>query len=507
MLARFGLRYRMAASYVLVSACAVLVVEAALLAVMIPRIQAVNDSIQQARQHEVEAEENTIRIKAEGFALETATAVGRTASRAAARSSGSADEALLEEAGAKEFGSSPVARKADGDPANDAQVLATLGGRIVASNSAGVFAVGSQLPTPALGTAPRSGKDQLNGQVAGWATKPVELTDETGRLGRVIGVAYARLVVERTGDPKQSRGDADVSTEVAALVVPGAVILVLLLPVGALFGLLSTGQLIRRIRRLAEGTSAMARGDLKTRLPVSGGDEVGRLEQAFNSMAERLDGAVQAERNAAGSQARQVERSRIARELHDSISQDLFSASMLAGGLRKALPAGSPLRHQAESLERSLERTKREMRAMLLELRPIALEDEGLAEALEGLCRAYEARLGIRITSLITPPPLDPQVEHAVLRVVQEALGNAVRHGEPGAIELRVHDTGGRLAVTVHDDGKGFDPAQAARHHGMGLELMRERVSELGGTFEVASAPDRGTTVSVFLPGSTEGQR
>jgi signal transduction histidine kinase len=151
-------------------------------------------------------------------------------------------------------------------------------------------------------------------------------------------------------------------------------------------------------------------------------------------------------------------------------------------------------------MERSLARTMREMRAMLLELRPIALEDAGLAEALEELCRAYESRLGVDVSAHIDPVRLDPAAEHAALRVVQEAFGNAVRHGEPAAIELRVAERDGQVAVTVHDDGRGFDPAQAADRHGMGLTQMRERVTELGGGFEVRSAPGQGTTVTVLLP-------
>jgi signal transduction histidine kinase len=244
----------------------------------------------------------------------------------------------------------------------------------------------------------------------------------------------------------------------------------------------------------------MAGGDLKVRIPVAGGDEVAVLEQGFNAMAEQLQAAVRAERERAESTARRDERTRIARELHDSISQDLFSVSLLAGGLRRALPSESGLRRQAESMEHTLERTMREMRAMMLELRPVALEDLGLAAALDGLCEAYEVRLGLRITTDIGVPRLKPQVELAVLRVVQEALGNAVRHGRPEAIELRVAEHDGQVSVLISDDGQGFDEQRVGERHGMGLELMRERVNELGGTFELASTPEQGTTVRVLIP-------
>ncbi|MBE1490788.1 HAMP domain-containing sensor histidine kinase [Plantactinospora soyae] len=515
MFSRFGLRSRMAVSYVLVSAAAVLVVETAVLAVMVPRIGAANDTLEQARQRAIEAQDTARQGKAEFLALQTAAAAGDDASVAAAgRLLGSSDEKLLVAAATVVAGPSQPEQHRDG-VSDHLRALATVDGRVVGSGPGGHVARNLRLPAEAISDSARGGRTEANGRPASWAAEPVEITDPTGTR-RVIGIAYALLwdpdparkrdaskpvngTTSAAGEGGRKPEDAIVPG-IGSLVLPGAVVLVLLLPVGALFGLFSTGRLIRRIRRLAGATSAMAGGDLGARLPVSGADEVGRLEQAFNAMAERLEAARQAERRAAGSEARRAERTRIARELHDSMTQELFSASLLAGGLRKALRTSAELRPQAESLERSLERTMREMRAMLLELRPVALEDAGLAEALAELCRAYEVRLGITIATSIEPPWLDAPVEHAVLRVVQEALGNAVRHAEPGTIELRVAAIRGQVAVTVQDDGRGFDPAATADRHGMGLTLMRERVGELGGTLDLVSAPERGTTVRVLLP-------
>jgi signal transduction histidine kinase len=134
-----------------------------------------------------------------------------------------------------------------------------------------------------------------------------------------------------------------------------------------------------------------------------------------------------------------------------------------------------------------------------MELRPVALEDAGLAAALEEMCRAYETRLGIPITARINLSNLTPSVEHAVLRVVQEALGNAVRHGNPATIEVDVNGEGEKVTLTIRDDGTGFDLDRVAERHGMGLELIRERVEELGGTVQVVTAPQQGTTVQVTM--------
>ncbi|MFI5916523.1 ATP-binding protein [Dactylosporangium sp. NPDC051541] len=525
MLSHLGLRSRMAASYVLVSAAAVILVEFALLLAMLPQFREADTAANKAQERAIEAEQNLTRVTVQSFAHDLATEVGRTAT-VNARAGNRTDSALIAEAAAGGFLERPaVAPSASGtgvaQTGDIVQVLADTDGRVIAADPAGAYQPGASLPAAARGPAPADGRAEEKRRTYAWATAPIEIVAADGTVQRTIGVAYIEM------DPKAGAGggtgaptptadkdgpepagpaaskDAEAETPnhaIPSLVLPGAVVLALLVPVGALFGLLSTGRLIRRIRRLSDGTAAMAGGDLRVRIPVSGGDEVGRLERAFNAMAERLGAAVDEQRAAAGAEARRAERGRIARELHDSISQDLFSVSLVAAGMRKALAPGSALQEQAESMERALARTMREMRALLLELRPIQLEDAGLVAALDQLCRAYEARLGIPVTVSLDEVALDPASEHAVLRVVQEAIGNAIRHGEPRTIEVRLVATGDHVEVTVRDDGRGFDQRDAGGRHGMGLDLMRERLREVGGAVDIDSAPGRGTTVRVTLP-------
>jgi signal transduction histidine kinase len=275
-------------------------------------------------------------------------------------------------------------------------------------------------------------------------------------------------------------------------------VLLVALPVGVVFGLLSTRSLIGRLRRLAASTVALADGKLEQRVPVSGADEVAQLETNFNRMAERLTDAMAAERQLAGAS----ERARIARELHDSISQDLFSLRLLAGGLRRALPADSRLYRQVEAMETTASGTMHEMQALLLELRPIALNDARLIPALEELCRAYRDRLGVAVDAELEPVEVAPPVEHALLRIVQEALTNAMKHARPRRLVLRVRAEGEQVSVSINDDGTGFDPARAAERHGMGLDLIRERVTELGGEVKIDSVIGEGTTLRIRLPRS-----
>jgi signal transduction histidine kinase len=504
MFSRFGLRFRMAASYILVSAAAVLVVEAILLAIFIPQVVSARDSAQAAQQHaQVEQQQATLaettlaEAKAGRGALEIASAAGTSASAAELRQPTLSDSGLLAYA---------AGHRALGPPVNGpGMALATLDGHIVAQTGMNLLSLPAKAVNPAGSSGQQTASD--SGLIV-WASEPVSITDSTGGV-RVIGLAYQALpppkrATSGTGRAGTSTAGTPAATQpgsesVTRLLVIGALVLLLLVPVGAVFGMLSTGRLITRIRRLAVGADAMAEGDLRYRVPVSDGDEVGQLEHALNAMAAQLEQAITAERDAAGSMARRAERTRIARELHDSISQDLFSASLVATGLRKALPSGTKLWGQAESMEGALERTRREMRALLMELRPVALEDSGLAAALEEMCRAYQTRLGIAITARISLSDLSASVEHAVLRVVQEALGNAVRHGNPDTIEVVADSEGERVSVMIRDDGRGFDLDRVTERYGMGLELIRERVEELGGTVTVDTAPLEGTTVQVTL--------
>jgi signal transduction histidine kinase len=282
------------------------------------------------------------------------------------------------------------------------------------------------------------------------------------------------------------------------LVQSGAIFLLITIPVGVVFGMLTTRGTVRRLRRLAAGTVGFAAGDFSQRVPESGPDEVGQLERHFNGMAERLAESIAEQRALAERNARLAERSRISRELHDSISQDLFSISALAGGLRKALPADAAVQPQLETLGRTVGSAIQEMRALLLELRPTALEEKGLVPALADLCEAYEVRAGVPVRGELEPVALGPAVEQAMFRIAQEGLSNAVRHSEADRIELRLRRSGEAAELTVADNGRGFD-GQAGTH-GLGLRLMAERVRELGGSLAIDSETGRGTRLRVLLP-------
>jgi len=271
-------------------------------------------------------------------------------------------------------------------------------------------------------------------------------------------------------------------------------LLIAIVPVGVLFGLLASRSLVRRISRLERAAVAVADGDYTVTLPVSGRDEVGRLEANFTTMTRQLGSALAAERQRATGDARAAERARIAREIHDAISQHLFALRMIAAGMRRADPGNQ----QVRAIERISEEALRDMQALLIELRPASLDGGGLGPALQEICAAYHDRLGVSVDASLDDVTVPAPVEHALLRITQEACANAVRHGNARRLAVSMTRQAGHVELAVRDTGTGFDPA--APHAGSGLAHIRDRVAELGGTVDIDSAPGRGAALTVRVP-------
>lgn len=331
-----------------------------------------------------------------------------------------------------------------------------------------------------------------------WIVVPV-----WGRARHPIGAIYLQEPVAGP-DGQLVNHPPDLDKLFLLILLSALALGIVLSPIGGLFGLLTTRGLVRRIRRLAATTTEFADGHYEQRVPVARKDEIGQLEDHFNLMAEQLVESIRARQDLAEQNARLAERARISRELHDAVSQDLFSLRMVIGGMQRALPADSPLAPQIAALQQMATTMIREMRALLLELRPAQLEHLGLAEALEDLAAAYRTRLGITVTTAIRPVSLPAQAEQALLRITQEALSNAARHADATAITLDLAPQEQRVTLTITDNGQGFEPAAGETQRGLGLRSMQERVQELGGSFMVESAPGQGTRVQVSLPQEPE---
>ena len=207
------------------------------------------------------------------------------------------------------------------------------------------------------------------------------------------------------------------------------------------------------------------------------------------------------------------ERARLARELHDSVTQALFSMTLHARAaqlaiVRAGLGADGPLARSVRQLNDLTQGALAEMRALIFELRPGSLLEEGLIAALGKQTAALSAReaLPVQVEAPEERIPLEEETEEHLYRIAQEALHNAIKHAHAGRIGVRVWTEGDALILTIADDGTGFDTNAVHPGH-LGLETMAERAHQIGGQLTISSAPGEGTTVRIAVERAVLGAR
>ncbi|MGB7538497.1 MAG: sensor histidine kinase [Anaerolineales bacterium] len=197
------------------------------------------------------------------------------------------------------------------------------------------------------------------------------------------------------------------------------------------------------------------------------------------------------------------ERNRLARELHDTLAHSLTALSVSLEAMKTELPL--PGGELAETLDRSL-RIAREgltdTRRALKSLRADALDDLGLPLALRNLAETAAERAGVGLALDIDGviPALSPAAEHAVYRIAQEAVENAVHHAGAGTLSVTLRARADGLELSVRDDGSGFDPQRVDEQDHLGILGMRERAEACGGTLDIISRKDEGTTLELRIP-------
>jgi signal transduction histidine kinase len=297
------------------------------------------------------------------------------------------------------------------------------------------------------------------------------------------------------------------STVLLAVLLCGAAASVLLV-------LFAVGRILKPIRDLTEGAERIAAGKFDHPIVATTGDEIEVLAKRFNSMAESLKSLYRGLEQKVASRTAEVlqqqrqlaileERSRVARDLHDSVSQSLYSVTLFSEAARRHLAAqNAPAAEQSlDQLIGASRQALKEMRLMVYELRPSELEDRGLIGALRQRLTSVEKRAGIDFSieapaSLILPDPL----EQELYSLAQEALNNALRHGNARSVKVSLQHRQEGILMEVSDDGVGFDPGRLQSSGGLGIRGMEERVHALGGQLLVESVPGAGTRVRVEIP-------
>jgi signal transduction histidine kinase len=266
--------------------------------------------------------------------------------------------------------------------------------------------------------------------------------------------------------------------------------------VGTLTGLLIMRNVTHRLHRITQAAQAWSKGEFAVEVRDPSRDEIGQLGQDLNGMAEQLHTLLAAREELAVIE----ERNRLARDLHDSIKQNVFATALLVGAARTYLPPDTgPAQTYLAEAEALAKQTRQELTAVICALRPARLEDKGLAVVLREYAEEWSRRMGIAVAMQVQGErviALDS--EEALFRLAQEALTNIAHHSRAAHVTIQLAWDGAQVRLTITDDGTGFDVAPALGR-GVGLASMRERMAAHNGTLTISSAAGA-TTVEATIP-------
>lgn len=278
-------------------------------------------------------------------------------------------------------------------------------------------------------------------------------------------------------------------------------------------GFKSSGNLKERIDYLSLQITQYANGNYGSKIYMNEEDEISIIAKDLNSLGEKLQNQVKSlqrmadERSEYAKSAHRTatveERQRLARELHDSVSQQLFALTMLAEAAHQVIDRDpKKAKAQLEEVAKAGLTAQTEMRALLLHLRPVYLSGDSLQEGIEKLIEELKQHISLEVTlSIEEALDLSDTIEGHVFRIVQEALSNILRHAEAKHAFIHISNKEDKLFVHIRDDGKGFDEHQLNRRKtSYGLNTMKERAEELGGSFQIKSRKNQGTYLDIRIP-------
>ncbi len=260
---------------------------------------------------------------------------------------------------------------------------------------------------------------------------------------------------------------------------------------------------LQPLRKVCTAFTSIGAGDYATRLALGDAKELVDVQDGFNAMAERLAGMELHNRllQTRMQRVQDEERAELARDLHDEVAPFLFAVSADASLIRQFAGANKieDIDARADGILTSVNHMQKHLRRVLSRLMPDVLLDLGLAGAIETLVHFWKSRCpGVHFTVYVDADSLDNRRTAVAFRVVQESLSNAVRHGKPNRVGVRVEDTDDGCVIEVVDDGAGL-PNQP-HQSGLGLLGMRERVTAVGGRFSVDKpVGSRGVAIRALL--------
>ncbi|AKG34014.1 sensor histidine kinase [Paenibacillus durus] len=284
----------------------------------------------------------------------------------------------------------------------------------------------------------------------------------------------------------------------------------------AVIGYMAVQRIQRRIDHLDLNMLKVAKGNLSVRMPESDDPSFARVYHEFNLMMDAVENKMKllqrlgeqevVEKEKAAESAVLEERRRMARDLHDTVSQQLFAIHMSASSLPKVLERNEEQgRTVMDQLITMSQMAQKQMRALIAQLRPVELEGRDLFEALEKWFPDYCRQNGLKgIKELELQGELSGAIEHQLFLIIQEAMANIVKHSGARLVSLSLREGPRQVALSVSDDGQGFELAHG-KQGSYGLTTMRERAEKLGGQVEIISRRGAGTTIRVHIPKFIQG--
>ncbi|WP_306009324.1 sensor histidine kinase [Bacillus sp. MMSF_3328] len=286
--------------------------------------------------------------------------------------------------------------------------------------------------------------------------------------------------------------------------------LLILLAAGGYFGIKGSYLIKGRLGDILVAVSNLRSGKLAGRISSYENDEIGLIAEELDGLADYIQEQVHSvqrlaeERSSLAQSAHAAavmeERQRLARDLHDVVSQQLFALSMMSSAALKVFDRDSEkAKKQLKEISGIAAKAQGEMRALLLHLRPIQLSDDTLCDGIIKLIRELRGKTTIDFQASIDEIELSKAAEEHLFRVVQEALSNILRHADASKIKLTLTEKEDYTYLFIGDDGKGFDP-HIERVASYGLKTMRERCEEIGGIFNIRSKQGEGTYIEIRIP-------
>jgi two-component system, NarL family, sensor histidine kinase LiaS len=297
---------------------------------------------------------------------------------------------------------------------------------------------------------------------------------------------------------------------VAALWISGGNCVILFL-FAAYFAIKNAYELKGKLSMISAFIGNLRSGRFPGKITNEANDEISRIIYEINLLSDHIQNQVQSlqkladEKSLLAQQAHSAavmeERQRIARDLHDAVSQQLFALNMMSAAACKTLEhSPQAAKIQLEQISGISVKALGEMRALLLHLRPVQLQEDSLCDGIIKLLKELKTKTSLQFQASIDEVAgITKSAEEHLFRIVQEAVSNVMRHAEASKVKVELREEGAFIYLYISDNGKGFDP-QDVKMVSYGIKSMEERCKEIGGVFQIRSKHREGTYIDIKVP-------